>query len=149
MTGGSSDLDMARAPEPDRSLAFSVQGGRDAGAAARQAISTRNGWLPEALREDILLLVTELVTNAVQHGDVDSHRSVSVGIHQSPKRVRVEVVDAGPGFHPDPPLPGGAAGGWGLYLVERVADRWGVLPAASGSCVWFELEWLAGAQPRE
>jgi anti-sigma regulatory factor (Ser/Thr protein kinase) len=125
--------------QPNRSLVFSVQGGRDAGAAARRAINTRNGWLSEALRDDILLLVTELVTNAVQHGEVDPDRSVSVGIHQSSEHVRVEVVDAGPGFHPDAPLPRGPAGGWGLYLVERIADRWGVLPAASGSCVWFEL----------
>jgi anti-sigma regulatory factor (Ser/Thr protein kinase) len=122
------------------SLVFSVPGGLEAGSAARRAISTGNGWLPDTLRDDILLLVTELVTNAVEHGQVGPHRSVKVGIHQSPDRVRVEVVDAGPGFHADGPLPGGAAGGWGLYLVERFADRWGVLPAASGSCVWFELE---------
>jgi signal transduction histidine kinase len=123
-----------------RSLEFSVPGGLEAGAAARRAITTGNGWLPDALRDEILLLVTELVTNAVEHGQVGPHRSVNVGIHESPDRVRVEVVDAGPGFHADEPLPGGAAGGWGLYLVERVADRWGVLPAASGSCVWFEVE---------
>ena len=48
-------------------------------------------------------------------------------------------VDRGPGFSPpnidpDPEK----AGGWGLWLVEQVADRWGI-HGTGGTCVWFEL----------
>lgn len=55
-------------------------------------------------------------------------------------RIRVEVIDEGPGF--DPPTPSSwsnPTGGWGLQLVDRLADEWGV--EAEGPCnkVWFEL----------
>jgi len=128
------------------SLAFEVQAGPAAGPEARRAISAGNGWLADDMRGEVLLLVTELVTNAVRHGHAGSPRAVQVTVHGSPERVRVEVIDAGAGFDPVRPRPGDEDGGWGLYLVERVADRWGVTPAAPGCCVWFELE--LQAQPR-
>jgi anti-sigma regulatory factor (Ser/Thr protein kinase) len=129
---------------PDKTFDFRVEGGIGAAAAARRAIRAGNGTLSEGVREDVLLLVTELVTNAVRHGEVVPPRSVHVAVHEWLERVRVEVVDAGPGFEPTVPGPGGPSGGWGLYVVERVADRWGVTPAVSGSCVWFEIESQGG-----
>lgn len=125
----------------ERRVEFEVRGGPRAGPQARQAIGAGNGWLPDEVRGDVLLLVTELVTNAVRHGQPGRERPVRVLVAGSSKRVRVEVVDAGPGFDAVPRRPGNdATGGWGLYLVQRIADRWGVLPAASGCCVWCELE---------
>jgi hypothetical protein len=32
-----------------------------------------------------------------------------------------------------------APGGWGLVLVDRIADRWGIIHSPDGTCVWFEL----------
>jgi anti-sigma regulatory factor (Ser/Thr protein kinase) len=81
--------------------------------------------------------MTELVTNAVRHGDVRSQRSVRVEVRQWRDGVRVEVVDGGPGFEHVPPRPDRGESGWGLFLVGRVADRWGIRPAASGTC--FEI----------
>ncbi len=120
-------------------LVFHVSGGPTAGEAARKLIRAEDGAVPERLRDDLLLLVTELVTNAVRHGGVGSDGSVRIEIHQGPERMRVDVVDAGRGFERESARPGDGAGGWGLFLVERIADRWGVGRTESGTNVWFEL----------
>jgi hypothetical protein len=54
--------------------------------------------------------------------------------------VVVAVGDQGPGFswHPAPPA-GNESGGWGLFLVDQIADRWGVDCTTSGTRVWFEM----------
>ena len=59
--------------------------------------------------------------------------------------VRVEVLDPGPMFNPDPRPPGtGAGSGRGLYLVDAVATAWGVEPDEAGKKVRFELRLAAG-----
>jgi anti-sigma regulatory factor (Ser/Thr protein kinase) len=107
---------------------------------ARRAVEEGDGALPAAVRADILLLVTELVTNAVRHADVGPDQRVCVELHQGPRRVRVEVVDPGTTFtRVHRPVPRDESGGWGLFLVDRIADEWGVSHAPSGTCVWFEM----------
>ena len=84
-----------------------------------------------------MLLVSELVTNSVKYGGAGDLR-LQVEL-DSPKRLRVEVVDQGVGFEPkarDRPLT--TAGGWGLHLVEELADRWGVHEGSTH--VWFEID---------
>lgn len=82
------------------------------------------------------LLVSELVTNAVLHGDAP----LRVSVEPAPSHVRVAVSDAGEGrpevVHAEP----AATSGRGILLVEEVADRWGVdeLPSG-GKIVWFDL----------
>jgi len=66
---------------------------------------------------------------------------VRVVVWQWPRRVRVEVIDTGMRFTQVRPGPSrDESGGWGLFLVDRIADSWGVARAAAGTCVWFELE---------
>jgi anti-sigma regulatory factor (Ser/Thr protein kinase) len=121
-------------------LAFSVNGGLDASPAAREAVRAGDGVVPAPLRDDILLLVTELVTNAVLHAGVGPDRLLRVELARWPRRIRVEVTHPGDGFgyHRVDPSPD-APGGWGLVLVDRIADRWGIIHSADGTCVWFEL----------
>lgn len=86
--------------------------------------------------EILRLLVSELVTNAVRHGDHDH----PVELHAKwNSEVRVEVVDHGHGFTPAP-RDGelDEPGGFGLLLVGRLADRWGV-ETDSSTRVWFVL----------
>jgi signal transduction histidine kinase len=90
------------------------------------------------MRDDTLLLTTELVTNAVQYGDDE----VTVRVWAEPHRVRVEVSDTNPG---QPRL--GATGiddesGRGLQIVASLATRWGTMPGAAdpAKTVWFELD---------
>ena len=135
MTSVASDVDM-----PSGGFAFSVSGGVEACAEARQVVLGADGAVPELARSDIVLLVSELVTNAVRHGNVGPDRSLRVTFERWPRRVRVAVSHSGTAFEhePVPPAPD-AIGGWGLLLVDRIADRWGIANARGGTCVWFEL----------
>ena len=123
-------------------FAVQVSGGKTAAATARRALLDRNGRLPGPVREDVLLLVSELVTNAVCHADVGPEGSVEVGLDLSPDRVRVEVADPGNGFSGLPPE-SLEVGGWGLRMVDEIADDWGVASADPGTCVWFEIRLAA------
>jgi anti-sigma regulatory factor (Ser/Thr protein kinase) len=96
--------------------------------------------LPPKIREDAALLVSELITNAVRHALGGGQPEVELRIRSEPGRIRVVVSDPGGGFEPAPRLPTAAEGsGWGLYLVDRIADRWGVLSKDRNE-VWFEID---------
>jgi anti-sigma regulatory factor (Ser/Thr protein kinase) len=126
---------------PGDRFAFQLNGGIDACVAARRAVIAGDGDLPTAVREDVLLLVTELVTNAVQHGGVGSEGRLEVELRLWPALVRVEVVDPGTEFmRVRPRLSREDPGGWGLVLVDRIAARWGVGRGPSFTRVWFEIE---------
>jgi anti-sigma regulatory factor (Ser/Thr protein kinase) len=103
-------------------------------------VLARNGVLPASVRQDVLLLVTELVTNAVRHAEVGPEQSLRVELQFPPRRVRVQVFDPGTGFtRTRAPSRGDESGGWRLFLVDRIAYRWGIRRTASGTCVWFEI----------
>jgi anti-sigma regulatory factor (Ser/Thr protein kinase) len=111
-----------------------------AAAAARQALREENGTLPAAVRDDVLLLLSELVSNAVLHAGAGPERPLQVQVLRGPRWVIVTVSDEGPGFTWRPtPERGNESGGWGLFLVDQIADCWGVECTASGTRVWFEI----------
>ncbi|MGE0025818.1 MAG: ATP-binding protein [Thermoleophilia bacterium] len=91
-------------------------------------------------RSDVLLAVTELVTNSLVHAGPGP---VTVWAWLDANRLRVEVHDAGPWIPADHdwtlPLDGTRGGGRGLALVRMIADRSGhrALPSAK---VWFEMD---------
>jgi anti-sigma regulatory factor (Ser/Thr protein kinase) len=127
-----------RRQETVRSLRLELNRDRDAPAAARGAVSE---WCPDLAggsrrRETLLLLVSELVTNAVLHSQGPADAPIRVS-------VRVEVTDAGKRFtraSHELPRPGARTtiGGYGLYVVDQAASRWGV-ERARGTRVWFEI----------
>jgi anti-sigma regulatory factor (Ser/Thr protein kinase) len=87
---------------------------------------------------DAKLLLSEVVTNSVRHAGLRAEDAIEVVVHTGDV-LRIEVRDAGGGFErtepePDPARPSG----WGLYLVEQLADRWGV-EKGPPTTVWFEL----------
>ena len=93
--------------------------------------------------DDIRLLVSELVTNAVRHSDAPGNGEICVDVTIESRRLRVEVADAGAGFEPQPRDDEmSRPGGWGLYLVDRIADRWGVIRNHLNR-VWFEIDGIA------
>jgi anti-sigma regulatory factor (Ser/Thr protein kinase) len=104
-------------------------------AVARRVLA---GLLPDPAREDLLVLVTELVTNAVRHAGVDESRNVVLHLAAAPRIARVEVCDGGPGFDPVERSPG-PGGGFGLMLLRTLPDRWG-LETDDGVCAWFEFD---------
>ena len=87
---------------------------------------------------DVRLLVSELVTNSVQHASVGADDSIMLTVKISGELVRVEVRDGGPGFEqPEVELQPERDTGWGLFLVEQIADSWGV--DRGERAVWFEI----------
>jgi signal transduction histidine kinase len=90
---------------------------------------------PETMAK-LRLLVTELVANSVRHA---RGTPIDVTVTVDEEIVRTEVSDGGEGFEPptaDPsPL---KSSGWGLFLVRKMALRWGAEP--STGTVWFEVE---------
>jgi anti-sigma regulatory factor (Ser/Thr protein kinase) len=107
---------------------------------AREAIDRVTAGLPASLRENARLLVSELVTNSVRHAGLEHDAWIELRARTSEAGLRVEVLDAGPGFEHEPAHPSMyRTSGWGLYLVEQIADRWGKLPGPR-STVWFELD---------
>ncbi len=122
-----------------RRFAFHLHGGSEAAVAARRALVAADGEVPPSVRDDALLLLTELVTNAVRHGGVGPAEWLSVEVRLSESTVWVAVDDPGGSSTPSRRSTTDEAGGWGLLLVDQIADRWGVSRDEPGTRVWFEL----------
>jgi anti-sigma regulatory factor (Ser/Thr protein kinase) len=119
-------------------LTLHMTGGPTAPARARKALGSLERTLAD-LRHDVELLVSELVSNSVLHAQAD-HVELHAVSHTS--GVHVEVSDPGAGFERDearrvPSLTG--EGGYGLNIVDAVANRWGVTRDRSAR-VWFEID---------
>src|SRR5437764_6930104 len=118
---------------------------------ARHTVAGLAPFLDPGVAENAELLVSELVTNSVRHAGLPSEASIEFTVRASPEVLMVEVADAGQGFdHSTPARPRVVAGsacasGWGLFLVDRIADRWGAVQMDGETRVWFELR--PGAQP--
>ncbi|KOU59716.1 ATP-binding protein [Streptomyces sp. NPDC060334] len=102
----------------------------------RMALDTWR-W-PQEATDDVLLLVSEVVSNACLHG---GGPGVLV-LDRTPERLRIEVTDGNPA--PPVPVPAGSAapgrpGGHGMLIVERLARSWGSRPGPDGKCVWLEV----------
>jgi anti-sigma regulatory factor (Ser/Thr protein kinase) len=94
--------------------------------------------LSDGACDTLRLLVSEVVTNAVRHGGGDG-QPVELRARWN-SEVRIEVSDRGGGFTPAPRLSASdEPGGFGLFLVGRLADRWGV-ETDGGTTVWFVLQ---------
>ena len=105
--------------------------------AARRFVRRQTVGCPEPLIDASVLLVSELVTNAVLHARSAIWVDVRVlgrgGVH-------IEVSDASP-LPPRAQQPSEtASGGRGVGLVEAVSSRWGVRSRPDGKTVWFDVE---------
>ena len=119
------------------SLTLELERDNDAPARARTMIRGLEPLLGAERTEDATLLVSELVTNAVKYGcgPVELHVEAGEG-----RRGRFTISDAGSGDTPTMRETGGQkAGGYGLHLVDRIADDWGVKHASMH--VWFDLSY--------
>jgi anti-sigma regulatory factor (Ser/Thr protein kinase) len=88
--------------------------------------------------DDAQLLVSELVTNSVRHAPLVAGAAIGVTIEIFDDFVRVEVEDPGDVAIRAVALDREHGGGFGLYLVETLAQRWGTRHEGS-TCVWAEL----------
>jgi anti-sigma regulatory factor (Ser/Thr protein kinase) len=120
-------------------LELRLSPGPRAPAEARRYVDERFDRLDPDSRARLLLLVSELVSNSVRHAGLGSDEEIRLTVRERPDVFQVSVTDPGGGFRPrsrelDPLTPTG----WGLFLVDHLAERWGVR-ADDGTTVWFEV----------
>ena len=107
---------------------------------ARAYVAARAVRLPMELIDDAMLLVSELVTNAVRHGSP----RITLTVRNDPAGIGVGVTDHGqtlpmlPQRQPNDPMTSGR----GLLIVDALATAWGVISTdpPPGKTVWFELD---------
>ena len=99
------------------------------------AAALRRWGCPDDFIELVLLLTSELVTNAYRHAGTETRVSVRL----DDDRTRVEVRDVGRGEPELRPLDTDRVDGRGLQIVDALSDRWGYHSNAGGTAVWFEL----------
>jgi signal transduction histidine kinase len=109
-------------------LSIDLPGSPESAGIARRAVA----WFAGGL-------VSEVVTNALLHGMVGA--PLELRADRGGGRLRVEVTNTGPGIAPEPRATDSTPeGGYGLFLVERLATRWGLVRHLGMTRVWFELE---------
>jgi len=109
-------------------------------AVARQFTrSTLTTWDCGGSHDDIVLVVSELVTNALLHG----HGTPVVRLVDEPDRLRIEVCDDSPLLPVSHNVT--EASGLGLRVVEQVSAAWGASRRGRGKVVWCELPTTNGS----
>jgi anti-sigma regulatory factor (Ser/Thr protein kinase) len=136
---GAAVLDRCASPESDRELvALDIACADHAPALVRAAL--REIRELDVVRDDVLLIATELVTNAVVHSGGTARDTIHVQAGLKAGNVWISVDD--PGLSDDTPRMRDAdvlrAGGHGLRIVNQLARNWGVEPNG-GHRVWAEL----------
>jgi anti-sigma regulatory factor (Ser/Thr protein kinase) len=118
------------------SLDVELPRNRGASRVARRLLADRFGTSLTADELDTMrLLVSELVNNAVIHGQ----GQITLKAQADDRQVRVDVIDGGTGFERHVRHTGfDALGGRGLQIVEAESSRWGISEGTTH--VWFELE---------
>ena len=114
-------------------VALSVDAPRE----VRQSFDQFVDRIDGALLDDLRILSTEIVTNAVVHSGRPTGDPIEVVTTFGPSSVRVEVIDQGEGV--EPLVARAASSPSGLSLVELVSDRWSSKRTGSFH-VWFEID---------
>jgi anti-sigma regulatory factor (Ser/Thr protein kinase) len=106
---------------------------------ARHFVLEEIADLPKSLLDSTAVMVSELASNAVLH----ARSQFRICIERVSDSVRIEVTDSGGGF-PEPQLEPtrDAIHGRGLFIVQHMADEWGVTQSRDGreKCVWFRID---------
>ncbi|MEV0681437.1 ATP-binding protein [Actinosynnema sp. NPDC050436] len=123
--------------EPATPVAVTLPATAGASAQARRIVGEAvAAWgVSPDVAEDAALVVTELVSNAVDHAS----GPVELTVGRTEAGLRIEVADQSPAM-PDPrPVQVDSARGRGLIIVAALSREWGTSPTAGGKVVWAEL----------
>jgi anti-sigma regulatory factor (Ser/Thr protein kinase) len=109
--------------------------------AARRALREWDGYFEPELFYDLSLCISELVTKSVQRAKPASGDQIELAVLRYDHLVRAEIME----HRRDVIVTQPAAmdgGDWGMFIVDRVADRWGV-DRSMGTRLWCEID-MAG-----
>jgi two-component sensor histidine kinase len=99
-------------------------------ALARDALVDLSPAVPPDAAQDLRLLVSELVTNAVKYAGLREEETIDLDVRTRPEHVEVIVrYPEHVGFAPTLPPEPDEASRWGLFLVDRISNRWSVVEA--------------------
>jgi anti-sigma regulatory factor (Ser/Thr protein kinase) len=120
---------------------IAVPRGSGAPGAARMVIAhCLTGLVSRRVLLDAELLVSELVTNSMDHGELGDGDTVGVRVYLAAETLLVAIENPGTAgvVAPSPADRRSGRGGYGLDLVDRLAAHWGVSRSGSTN-VWFEM----------
>ena len=104
---------------------------------ARIAVAQRLGRHQlRALCDDAVQVVSELVTNAIQHG---TGHTVTLTLREADRTLHIDVAGSSDGCPALRAAPAGAEDGRGLWIVDRLATRWGSRSEEDGVHTWCML----------
>ncbi|MFZ1153902.1 MAG: ATP-binding protein [Solirubrobacteraceae bacterium] len=131
----------------DTERRFRFSGLPQAVGAARRSLREWEGYFEPDLFYDLSLCVSELVTKSVQHAQPASDDEIELVVSRHHELVRAEVME----HRPDVVVTQPAAmdgGDWGMFIVDRVADRWGV-DRSMGTLLWCEIDLAEDGRSRD
>lgn len=129
-------------PDPDLPPVWRLDAVPESVSAARRAVAAHLDAieiLPPERAAELVLLVSEMTTNAIRYGS-EPGDCIQIILMSDETGVRVEVHDTNrrpPRFKPESEE---RQRGRGLYLLQALADRWGTGPRVFGKYVWAEID---------
>jgi serine/threonine-protein kinase RsbW len=106
--------------------------------ARRVARTVLAAWQLPDTQDTAILLLSELVMNAIQHAQATD--TIEVDLHAAGSCLRIEIASQDPRW-PQPRTPDQSGeSGFGFLLLDALSSRWGVRQTAAGTAVWAELE---------
>jgi anti-sigma regulatory factor (Ser/Thr protein kinase) len=126
---------------------FRFRGLPQAVGAARRALREWEHHFEPDLFYDLSLCVSELVTKSVQRAEPTSRDEIELAVSRHQELVRAEVIEyRHASVVTQPAVMDG--GDWGMFIVDRVADRWGV-DRSVGTRLWCEIELSGDGRSRD
>jgi anti-sigma regulatory factor (Ser/Thr protein kinase) len=111
-----------------------------AGEARAWLTAAASGLLDGPRTADLELVISEVVTNAIRHGEPGG--PILLAVTPKDEFLCVQVTDEGPGLVPAPGAMGSEPhGGFGLFIVEQLTRRWGITRERRRTRVWFEFDY--------
>jgi anti-sigma regulatory factor (Ser/Thr protein kinase) len=117
---------------------FKFRGMPQAVGAARRALRRWESHFEPDMFYDLSLCVSELVTNTIHHHGEPADEEIELVVRRGRQLARAEVRTPRPDVLVTP-SPVATLSGWGMFIVDRVADRWGV-NRGEGTAVWCEID---------
>ncbi len=125
---------------------FQLTGLPQAVGAARRALRDWERYFEPDLFYDLSLCVSELVTNTVRRGEPAAADRIELAVWRSAGLIRAEIRQPRPEALVTKPATM-VPRDWGMFIVDRVADRWGV-DRSEGTLVWCEIDLASNGRSR-